>query len=255
MIEFKNVYKQYEHGVVALNDVNIKIDNGEFVFFVGPSGSGKSTLLKLIIKEEDATKGNVVINDFDLQKLKDKNIPMLRRKIGFVFQDFRLIYDRTVYDNIAFALYVVEEDAKNIPNKVRQVLEQVGLSSKAYSFPNQLSGGEQQRVALARAIVTNPPIVIADEPTGNLDVDTAEDIMNRLYELNQAGTTVIVVSHDKDRIEKSGKRKIYMEKGKVVEDTGKRVTVNPIIQEKNSINNTNNQQGFFSRNSGIGGGF
>ena len=231
MIEFKNVFKQYDHGVTALSNVNIKIDKGEFVFFVGPSGSGKSTLLKLIIKEEDATRGNVIVNDTDITTLKDKSIPQLRRKIGFVFQDFRLIYDRTVYDNIAFALYVVEEEAKNIPDKVRQVLELVGLASKAYSFPNQLSGGEQQRVALARAIVTAPPIIIADEPTGNLDTDTADDIMKRLYELNKYGTTVIVVSHDKERIESSGKRAIYMDKGKVVNDTNKQ-TLNPIIEPK-----------------------
>ncbi len=263
MIEFKNVFKQYDHGVTALNDVNIKIDKGEFVFFVGPSGSGKSTLLKLLIKEEDATKGTVTVSDTNITELKDKNIPQLRRKIGFVFQDFRLIYDRTVYDNIAFALYVVEEDAKNIPTKVKQVLDLVGLGSKSYSYPNQLSGGEQQRVALARAIVTAPPIVIADEPTGNLDTDTADDIMKRLYELNKYGTTVIVVSHDKEMIEKSGKRKIYMEKGKVMSDSGKS-ELKPIVEEhvveveksEVKVENANEQTGFFNRNSSnMGGGF
>lgn len=259
MIEFKNVVKQYDHGVTALNNVNIKIEKGEFVFFVGPSGSGKSTLLKLIIKEEDATKGKVIVNDIDVSVLKDKNVPYLRRNIGFVFQDFRLIYDRTVYDNIAFALYVIEEDAKNIPQKVRDVLNLVGLSSKAYSFPNQLSGGEQQRVSLARAIVTNPPIVIADEPTGNLDTDTAQDIMNRLYELNNAGTTVIVVSHDRDAIKNSGKRVIYMEKGRVITDEGtpndilKKIAVQDEIPPK-PAEEINTQQNFLGRNN-VGGGF
>ncbi|MEG2459616.1 MAG: cell division ATP-binding protein FtsE [Clostridia bacterium] len=255
MIEFKNVTKQYDHGVTALDSINIKIEKGEFVFFVGPSGSGKSTLLKLIIKEEDPTRGTVIVNANDLTNMKDKNIPFLRRNIGFVFQDFRLIYDRTVYENIAFALHVIEAKESDITKKVREVLELVGLSTKAYAFPNQLSGGEQQRVSLARAIVTNPPIVIADEPTGNLDSDTAVDIMNRLYDLNSKGTTVIVVSHDRDMITKSGMRVIQMNKGKVIADEKMTRSVTENVNVNIKTEASSQDKPYSSRRMNMGGGF
>ncbi len=219
MIEFKNVRKQYDHGVTALDDINLKIEKGEFVFIEGPSGSGKSTFLKLLIKEEDVTAGQIIVAGQEVNKLKDKEIPFFRRKMGFVFQDFRLLYDRTVYENIAFALHVVESSEREIKRQIPLVIEMVGLKGKEYNYPNQLSGGEQQRIALARAIVTNPPIIIADEPTGNLDAETARGIMDMLLEVNKKGTTVIVVSHDRNLIAQSGKRVISMKKGRIINDT------------------------------------
>lgn len=225
MIEFKNVTRKYEHGVVALDDVDLLIEKGEFVFLVGPSGSGKSTFLKLVIKEEDATSGSITINGKDLQKIKDKDIPYLRRKIGFVFQDFRLLYDKTVYDNILFALRVIEASDREIKTRINKVLEQVGLKGKENSFPNQLSGGEQQRISLARALATRPPIIIADEPTGNLDNVTASEIMKILYEINKEGTTVVVVTHDKNIVDLSGHRVVTLLKGKIESDSKRSVKV------------------------------
>lgn len=219
MIEFKGVTKKYDHGVTALDNVNLKIEKGEFVFLVGPSGSGKSTFLKLVIKEEDPTEGLININSRDLGKLKDKDVPYLRRKIGFVFQDFRLLYDKTVEENIVFALRVIEASEREIRTQLSSVIKQVGLEGKEKSYPNQLSGGEQQRVALARAMATRPPIIIADEPTGNLDSVTAKGIMDTLYEINKNGTTVVVVTHDQNIIRASNKRIITLEKGKVISDT------------------------------------
>lgn len=219
MIEFKGVTKKYDHGVTALDNVNLKIEKGEFVFLVGPSGSGKSTFLKLVIKEEDPTEGLININSRDLGKLKDKDVPYLRRKIGFVFQDFRLLYDKTVEENIVFALRVIEASEREIRTQLSSVIKQVGLEGKEKSYPNQLSGGEQQRVALARAMATRPPIIIADEPTGNLDAVTAKGIMDTLYEINKNGTTVVVVTHDQNIIRASNKRIITLEKGKVISDT------------------------------------
>lgn len=219
MIEFKGVTKKYDHGVTALDNVNLKIEKGEFVFLVGPSGSGKSTFLKLVIKEEDPTEGLININSRDLGKLKDKDVPYLRRKIGFVFQDFRLLYDKTVEENIVFALRVIEASEREIRTQLSSVIKQVGLEGKEKSYPNQLSGGEQQRVALARAMATRPPIIIADEPTGNLDTVTAKGIMDTLYEINKNGTTVVVVTHDQNIIRASNKRIITLEKGKVISDT------------------------------------
>lgn len=219
MIEFKGVRKQYDHGVTALDDINLKINKGEFVFIEGPSGSGKSTFLKLLIKEEDVTSGSIVVAGQEVNKLKDKEIPYFRRKMGFVFQDFRLLYDRTVYENIAFALHVVESSEREIKRQIPLVIDMVGLKGREYNYPNQLSGGEQQRIALARAIVTNPPIIIADEPTGNLDAETARGIMDMLLEVNKKGTTVIVVSHDRNLIAQAGKRVISMKKGRIVNDT------------------------------------
>ncbi len=219
MIEFKGVTKKYDHGVTALDNVSLKIEKGEFAFLVGPSGSGKSTFLKLVIKEEDPTEGIININSRDLRKLKDKDIPYLRRKIGFVFQDFRLLYDKTVEENIVFALRVIEATEREIRTQLSSVIKQVGLEGKEKSYPNQLSGGEQQRVALARAMATRPPIIIADEPTGNLDAATAKGIMDTLYEINRNGTTVVVVTHDQNIIRASDKRIITLEKGKVISDT------------------------------------
>lgn len=219
MIEFKGVTKKYDHGVTALDNVSLKIEKGEFVFLVGPSGSGKSTFLKLVIKEEDPTSGVININSKDLKKLKDKDVPYLRRKIGFVFQDFRLLYDKTVEENIVFALRVIEASEREIRTQLSSVIKQVGLEGKEKSYPNQLSGGEQQRVALARAMATRPPIIIADEPTGNLDAVTAKGIMDTLYEINKNGTTVVVVTHDQNIIKASNKRIITLEKGKIISDT------------------------------------
>lgn len=221
MIEFVNVNKKYEHNVVALEDVNIKIEKGEFVFLVGPSGSGKSTFLKLMVKEEDPTSGNVIIDGINLSKLKEKDIPYLRRKIGFVFQDFRLLYDRTVAENIIFALRVIEASERDIKYQLKSVLELVGLAGKEDFYPNQLSGGEQQRVSLARALATRPPIIIADEPTGNLDPKTADEIFQTLLDINARGTTVVVVTHAKDIVDKLNKRVIALDHGKVVRDSAR----------------------------------
>lgn len=218
MIEFINVTKKYNHDVKALEDINIKINKGEFVFLVGPSGSGKSTFLKLMIREEEATSGKIIVDGKNVGELKQKDIPFLRRKIGFVFQDFRLLYDRTVGENIEFALRVIESSEREIKTQKKAVLEMVGLTKKENSYPNQLSGGEQQRVALARAMATRPPIIIADEPTGNLDPNTAADIFKTLVEINMRGTTVLVVSHAKDIVDKMGKRVIALDQGKVVRD-------------------------------------
>lgn len=218
MIEFSNVTKKYEHDIIALDDVNVNIKKGEFVFLVGPSGSGKSTFLKLMIKEEEPTFGKIMIDGIDVLKVKQKDIPYLRRKVGFVFQDFRLLYDRTVAENIEFALRVIEASDREINTQMKSVLELVGLSGKENFYPNQLSGGEQQRVALARALATRPPIIIADEPTGNLDPTTAEEIFNSLMEINNRGTTVLVVTHAKDIVDKLGKRVIALDHGKIVKD-------------------------------------
>jgi len=197
----------------------LKIEKGEFVFLVGQSGSGKSTFLKMVIKEENPTEGIININSRDINKLKDNDVPYLRRKIGFVFQDFRLLYDKTVAENITFALRVIEASDREIRTQLTSVLKQVGLEGKEDSYPNQLSGGEQQRVALARALATRPPIIIADEPTGNLDSETAKGIMDTLYEINAKGTTIVVVTHDQNIIRSSNKRIIALEKGKIVTDT------------------------------------
>ena len=219
MIELKGVTKIYKHNVRALDNVNIKIDKGEFVFLAGPSGSGKSTFLKLLLKEELPSDGIVCVNGTNLNNVSEKRVPYIRRKIGSVFQDFRLLYDRTVYENILLALRVVDASKEEIKVAIPKVLEQVGLKGKENFYPNSLSGGEQQRAALARAIVTKPLIVLADEPTGNLDDETAEGIMQLLYDINSNGTTVLVVTHDKRMIEKSGKRAVFLNEGKIVSDT------------------------------------
>ena len=221
MIKFENVTKRYNHDVVALSDINIEINKGEFVFLAGPSGSGKSTFLKLMLKEEVPSEGIVIVNGRDLSTVKEREVPYVRRRIGCVFQDFRLLYDKTVYENIVLALRVVGASEREIKTSVASALKQVGLSGKEDSYPNQLSGGEQQRVGLARALVTRPPLIIADEPTGNLDDETAAEIMKMLYEINSNGTTIIMVTHDHSIIESSGKRVIRIENGKVISDSKK----------------------------------
>ena len=223
MIEFVNLTKKYDHGVCAIDNVSLKIDKGEFAFLVGPSGSGKSTFLRLLIKEEEPTSGKILVDGKDITRLKKKEIPYLRRKIGFVFHDFRLLYDRTVEENIVFALRVVEASEREIKTQLKTVLQMVGLSGKEKFYPNQLSGGEQQRVALARALATKPPIIIADEPTGNLDPKTAEEIFKTLLEINARGTTILVVTHAKDIVDKLNKRVIALDHGRVVKDEARGV--------------------------------
>ncbi len=219
MIEFKNVTKVYEDGgVKALENVSFKVEKGEFVFLVGPSGAGKSTITELIIKEELATSGEICVNGTELSTLPNKKIPYLRRNIGMVFQDFRLLPDRTVYDNIAFAMQVTGASNRSIRRNVPSVLSLVGLSHKAKMTPDQLSGGEQQRVSLARAMVNRPPIIIADEPTGNLDPENAQEIMNLLDDINKRGTTMIVATHAKNFVDSMKKRVLAIEDGKLVRD-------------------------------------
>ena len=218
MIEFKNVSKVYDTGTEAVHNANFKIDKGEFVFLVGSSGSGKSTLIKLILKEEEPTKGNIIINGKDTTFLKPKRVPFLRRSMGVVFQDFRLLPDITVYENVAFAMYIVKATPRHIKRQVPMVLSLVGLSAKAKMYPNELSGGEQQRVALARALVNNPSMIIADEPTGNLDPDTAWEIMNLLNDINLRGTTVVMATHAKNIVDEMNKRVIHIDKGNIISD-------------------------------------
>ena len=221
MIQFINVSKRYDHGITALDAVNVNIEKGEFVFLVGPSGSGKSTFLKLMIKEEEPTSGKILIDNKDIGRIKPKEVPFLRRKIGFVFQDFRLLYDRTVEENIMFSLRVLECIEKEIKAQLKASLEMVGLVGKEKSYPNQLSGGEQQRVALARALATKPPIIIADEPTGNLDPNTAGEIFKTLLDINARGTTILVVTHDRNIVNQLGKRVIALDHGRVIKDEQK----------------------------------
>ena len=221
MIEFRNVKKVYDTGTNAVKNANFKIDKGEFCFLVGSSGSGKSTLIKLILKEEEPTSGSIIINGKDTTFLKQNRIPYLRRSMGVVFQDFRLLPDKTVYDNVAYAMYIVRSTPRHIRRQVPMVLSLVGLSGKAKMYPHELSGGEQQRVALARALVNNPSMLIADEPTGNLDPDTAWEIMNLLEDINLRGTTVVVATHAKDIVDKMRKRVIHIEKGEIIRDDKK----------------------------------
>ena len=218
MIEFKNVSKKYGTGTLAVDNANFTIEKGEFAFLIGDSGSGKSTMIKMMLKEEDPTSGNIIINGRDITKIKPSKVPYLRRSMGIVFQDFRLLPDKTVYDNVAFAMYVVRASQKHIKRQVPMVLSLVGLSQKAKMYPNELSGGEQQRVALARAIVNNPSMLIADEPTGNLDPNTAWDIMELLNDINLRGTTVVVATHAKDIVDRMNRRVIRIDHGNIVRD-------------------------------------
>ena len=218
MIVLDNVCKTYSTGVSALNGVNLRIHKGEFVFIVGSSGSGKTTLFKLLLKELEPTSGRISINSQNIGRLRRRKIPKMRRGMGVVFQDFRLLKDRNIYENIAFAQRVIGKPAKVIRESVPQMLTLVGLADKAEAFPNELSGGEQQRVSLARALVNNPPILLADEPTGNLDPTNAWEIMMLLEDINKRGTTVVVVTHNQDIVERMQKRVITIDKGVVVSD-------------------------------------
>ena len=223
MIELKEVTKEYSKGIAALNEVSLKIEQGEFVFIVGDSGSGKSTLIRLLLKELEPTSGKITVMGKDLGKMKHKAIPYYRRKMGVVFQDFRLLQDRNVYENIAFALRVTETPTRVLKTKVPAALSLVGLAQKYKSNPKELSGGEKQRVAIARAIVNEPSILLCDEPTGNLDPVNSWEIMKLLDEANQRGTTVIVVTHNHEIVEAMKKRVITMQKGNIVSDTKKAV--------------------------------
>ena len=218
MIKLEHVSKSYSAGIPALNDVNLEIEDGEFVFIVGSSGSGKSTLIKLLLKELEPTEGSIMVNGKHLRKIRRRHIPKYRRHIGCVFQDFRLLKDRNVYENIAFAQKVIGEPTKHIKKKVPSMLSMVGLAAKYKSYPKELSGGEQQRVAIARALVNEPSILLADEPTGNLDSHNAWDIMKLLEEINERGTTVIVVTHNLDIVKVMKKRVITIQKGVVISD-------------------------------------
>lgn len=218
MITMKDVHKTYANGVTALNGVNINIDQGEFVYVVGPSGAGKSTFIRLIYREVKPTDGSIVVNDTDLSTLKERKVPFLRRNVGVVFQDFKLLPKLSVYENIAFALEVIEESPRNIRTRVMDVLELVGLKNKARFIPDELSGGEQQRVSIARAIVNQPKIVIADEPTGNLDPETSWEIMRIFEEVNAKGTTMIMATHSKEIVNTVKKRVIAVEDGLIVRD-------------------------------------
>jgi len=221
VVEFKNVLKRYPNGTLALKNINFKINKGEFVFVVGSSGSGKSTLVKLILKEEDPTEGEIVVNGYSVSSMARKEVPYLRRSLGIVFQDFRLLPNKTVYENVAFGMQITEALPKEIRRQVPMALALVGLSRKASVYPNQLSGGEQQRVALARALVNNPALLIADEPTGNLDPDTSWEIVKLLSEINNRGTTVILATHEKTIVDTMKKRVIALDRGEVVRDQEK----------------------------------
>ena len=236
MIEFRNITKVYSTGIAAVNKVSLFIEKGEFVFIVGSSGCGKSTLMKMMMKEVEPSSGHIFINGIDITRISKRRIPNLRRSMGIVFQDFRLLYDKTIYENVAYAMRVIEADPKLIKKQVPNVLSLVGLLDKAEFYPDQLSGGEQQRVAIARAIVNNPSVLIADEPTGNLDPDTAWEIMSLLSDINRRGTTVVVATHAKDIVDKMQKRVIAVKNGSVysdkessgyVEDHGNGIVENP----------------------------
>lgn len=224
MIKLEHVSKSYSAGIPALNDVNLEIEDGEFVFIVGDSGSGKSTMIKLLLKELEPSEGTITIDGKILGKIKRRQIPKFRRNVGVVFQDFRLLKDRNVYENIAFAQKVIGESTKSIRKKVPNMLSMVGLAAKYRSYPKELSGGEQQRVAIARALVNEPSILLADEPTGNLDNNNAWEIMKLLEEINARGTTVIVVTHNMDIVNIMKKRVITIQKGLVISDSKGGVT-------------------------------
>ena len=219
MIKLEHVSKSYSAGIPALNDVSLNIEEGEFVFVVGDSGSGKSTLMKILLKELEPTEGTITINGRKLNKIRRRQIPKFRRNIGVVFQDFRLLKDRNIYDNVAFAQKVIGESNRSIKKNVPKLLSMVGLAAKYRSYPRQLSGGEQQRVAIARALINKPKILLADEPTGNLDANNAWEIMKLMEEINEQGTTVVVVTHKLEIVKAMNNRVITMQKGVVVDDT------------------------------------
>lgn len=218
MIHLENISKIYDNGVKALNNINLRIEKGEFVFIVGSSGSGKSSLVKLLLKEIEPTEGEIFVNNKHVNILKRRSISKLRRELGIVFQNFRLLKDMNVYENVAFALTITETPRRKIRRQVPMILSMVGLSDKAKSYPNQLSGGEQQRTALARALVNNPPILLADEPTGNLDPKNSWEIMRLLEEINKRGTTILVVTHNKEIVNAMQKRVITLNNGQIISD-------------------------------------
>lgn len=223
MIKYVNVSKVYDNGSKALSNININIDKGDFVFIVGSSGAGKSTLMKLLLKEIEPTSGKIILNNIDITKIRNRKIPYIRRNLGVVFQDFRLLPNKTVYENVAFAMEIIGASPRDIRRQIPMILSMVGLSNKADNYPNQLSGGEHQRVAIARAIVNNPSVLIADEPTGNLDPDTAWEIMKLIKEINRRGTTVVMATHAKEIVNAMKRRVIALENGKVVRDEEKGV--------------------------------
>lgn len=218
MIQLTEVTKVFDDGFVALSDLTLKIDKGEFAFVVGPSGAGKSTLIKLLFREQLVSSGEIIVNGRDLSALQPQEIPYFRRSLGIVFQDFRLLPDKNCYENVAFAMRVIEASRRDIQRRVKHVLDLVGLLPKAKIYPAQLSGGEQQRVAIARAIVNNPAVLIADEPTGNLDPDTSWDTMKIFDRINQTGTTILMVTHDKPIVDQMMKRVIALENGRITRD-------------------------------------
>jgi cell division transport system ATP-binding protein len=218
MIVFEGVSKQYEQGIHALHDVSFVIEKGEFVFVVGASGSGKSTMIRLLLKEIEPTAGRIVVGGRDLARLKRSKVPLLRRNVGCVFQDFKLLPNRTAAENVAYALKVQGEGGASVRRKVPEVLNLVGLAHKMHSLPEELSGGEQQRVSIARAFVNHPPLLVCDEPTGNLDPDTSVGIMQLLYRINRSGTTILMVTHDREMVDKMRKRVIALEDGRLARD-------------------------------------
>ncbi len=221
MITVENATKIYQNGVKGIDNISFDVEKGDFVFIVGASGSGKSTLMKVLLKEQRLTEGSVIINGHNISDIKRKDIPYYRRSMGVVFQDFRLLPNKTVYENVAFAMEVVEASKREIRRSVPAVLAMVGLHKKHRAYPSQLSGGEQQRVALARAIVNKPPILLADEPTGNLDPETAWDIMHLLDDINKRGTTIIIATHAKDIVDTMQKRVVTLHKGNIIRDIEK----------------------------------
>lgn len=218
MIELQEVYKKYPNGVTAINGIDVRINQGEFVYVVGPSGAGKSTFIKMMYREEIPTTGTIMINGVNLAKLKMKKVPLFRRNLGVVFQDFKLLQNLTVYENVAFALEVIEAQPKVIRKRVMEVLDLVGLKHKIKMLPGELSGGEQQRVSIARSIVNSPKIVIADEPTGNLDPETSWEIMNIFEEINARGTTIVMATHNREIVNTLKHRVIAIESGKIARD-------------------------------------
>lgn len=221
LIKLINISKEYKNGVKALSNIDLHINKGEFVFLVGASGAGKSTLIKLLLKEEEPTEGKLYLENINITKVQNRKIPYIRRKIGVVFQDFRLLHNKTVYENVAFAMEILGIKPKEIRRRVPMILGMVGISDKASSFPDQLSGGEHQRVSIARAIVNNPPILIADEPTGNLDPDTAQGIMDILSDINHRGTTVLMATHAREIVDSMEKRVVTIENGSIIRDEEK----------------------------------
>ena len=218
LVQFYNVSKIYPNGVKALDDISLKIDRGEFLFLMGPSGAGKSTLVKMLFREELPTRGQIFLASRSIVRMKRGEVPRLRRNIGIVFQDFKLLENKTAYENISFAMEVVGASSKEIKDRVTEVINMVGLKGKEKSFPGELSGGEQQRVGIARALANYPLLLIADEPTGNLDINTSREIMELLFDINRAGTTVIMATHARELVKSAGKRVIMLEQGRIVAD-------------------------------------